>query len=250
MTLIEVLVCLAVVGVLLALLSGPLAAVREGAKRTRSLQSLASIARGFHAYTQDFAGSWPYFTHVGFGDNVIAGGGLRVEVASFFDAFQTWHIALADGYFSGNASSEALFPPRYAGEGTGVEMRPWFTSYHYPCAFIAHPDFWNPYRRTGPGQWGGTRADQVAFPGSKALVVEGVRGEGAPRSSRGGRRDLARARLVATCDGGARPLPWESLQGGYERGDGFIFKDSGAVHYADSPALLHTTDGVRGRDVR
>ena len=54
---------------------------------------------------------------------------------------------------------------------------------------------------------------------------------------------------AAMVDGSARELAWNQRLSGYDRGDGFQFASQGAVHYTDSPPLLHTLDGVAGRDV-
>lgn len=242
-TLIEVLVVLVIVGVVAALVIGAVGAVRGDARTAVSSANMRSHAQAFQAYTGDFAGQWPFFTAIGFGNTVLTGGGISVNGVSFFDAHRTWHVALADDYFNAAARSSVFHPPRYRVEdGT---LWPMHTAYHYPCVFITDPRYWNEYTRIGPEQYGSTRADHVAFPSHKTLIVESwpfiarVRTPG----------DAMKHRLpIAACDGSVQRPAWDRRRNGYERGDGALFAASGAIHYTDAPPLLHTIDGVRGRD--
>jgi len=249
-TLIEVLVAVGIVAVLVLLLAGPLAEFRREGRRAVSYSNLRTHAAMFSMYANDHAGVLPSFTKEGFYSSLIHGGGLATW-GSYFDAFRTWHIALADGYYDGNALSESLFPPNFRASDDPYGW-PIYTAYAYPCAFIADPAFWNPYTRTGPEQWRATRLSEVLFPSAKALIVQTwpfMEREGPTGGST--RPNPYRPLPVALADSAAinaneslRRLP------GYKKGDGYDFANQGAVHYSDSPPLLHTTDGVRGRDVR
>jgi|CXWL01.1.fsa_nt_gi prepilin-type N-terminal cleavage/methylation domain-containing protein len=242
-TLIEVLVVIAIITVLIAISVTWLAGSRRSARDTKSLGNLRMHAAAMNMYATDHNACFPYFTFPGHLTGVLVGGGIRVEAVSYFDAFQFWHVALADGYYNVHAASDAFHPPQ-----SQLERDPYWpyaSGYHYPCAFIATPEYWNPETRRGPEQWRRTRTDQVLFPASKTLMVESwVPG-------RAGQDMIRTTPLpVATCDGSARNLKWGERMSGYQRGDGVQFMADGAVHFGDVPSLLHTSDGVRGRDIQ
>jgi len=250
-TLIEALVAVGVVAVLVLLLAGPLAQFRREGRRAVSYSNLRTHAATFSMYANDYAGILPHFTKPGLISSVVQGGGLAAWT-SYFDAFRYWHIALADGYYNGNARDESLFPPGFSTSDAFGHRWPIVTPYAYPCAFIADPAYWNPYTRTGPEQWRATRLSEVLFPSAKTLIVQTwpfTEREGPTGGSL--RPNPYRPLPVALADGAAINAN-ESLRRrpGYRRGDGYNFANDGAVHYSDSPPLLHTTDGVRGRDVR
>jgi len=239
-TLVELLVVIVVVAILGALTAGLLSRARSEARRTISLSNLRTHGAAISSYTDDHAEIFPYFTTIGFGTATLSAAGLSLTV-SYFDAHRTWHIALADSAYAGNPFSRSFVPPRYVDEADS--RWPLYTPYLYGCAFIADARFWNPSTRTGPDQFAPTRVAQVLYPSAKVLVVESwpyARDEG--KSS---------ARLPAVLvDGSASPLRPGSWNNGYERGDGHAHIAEGAIHFADSPPLLHTIDGVHGRDLR
>lgn len=238
----ELALSLAIIAVLTAITLGLLSLARAEARRTVSLSNLHTHAQAFAAYTGDWSEQFPHFTSPGFASSTVSSGGLSLTV-SFFDAHRTWHIALADGYFAGNPFSKSFMPPRYQNEEDG--MWPLYTPYHYACSFIADPLYWNARTRIGPSQFRSTRISQVLYPSSKSLIVETwPYGRAAPQQ--GGAR-VTPSLPVALVDGAARVLRvWNS---GYERGDGYQFMNDGAIHFTDAPPLLHTVDGLRGRDV-
>jgi prepilin-type N-terminal cleavage/methylation domain-containing protein len=241
-TLIETIIVAAITSVLLALAVIAVRSVRERSRHAASLANLRTHAQIFAAYANDYSDCLPYFTKVGFASTTLTGGGIQLEGVSFFDAFQTWHIALTDGYYSAPAQSCVFFPPK-GPDGWGGWW-PFHTSYHYPCAFIAKPAYWNETTRMGPQQYGVNRLGDVSFPSDKALIVEDAAED-----------DVAQPTSTATmrtscCDGSARERLRIDTLNGYPKGDGYAFVEDGAVHYIDVPRLLHTIDGVHGRDFR
>ncbi len=237
-TIIEVLVGVAVIAVLLAVSTVSLRHARGAARLAASLANIQSNAQAFHLYSGDFSDVLPYFTH-GFANGAtLTGGGSAIGGVRYFDAHQTWPIALADGYFNGSAALRVFRTPRVADGLPRVLIQP---DYLYGCVFIASAEFWNPSTRTGPSQFGATRLNEVVYPDSKALLSEDP-----------SRLPTAESSLLVTsfCDGAARPTPRAQWNNGYERGDGPQFMADGAVHFSASPWPLHTVDGVRGRDVR
>ncbi|QOJ00366.1 MAG: prepilin-type N-terminal cleavage/methylation domain-containing protein [Phycisphaeraceae bacterium] len=244
-SLVELLVVLAIVGVLTAILVPWLAGVRRAGAEARSLSNLRTHAQAMSAYAGDYASVLPYITRLGFEVNRLEGGGVVIESCSYFDAHRVWHVVLAEPYYNAPATSTVFFPPRYQQYG---DAWPYLTPYFYPCVYIARPEFWTPETRMGGSQFAPTRLDEVQHPDAKSLIVESW-----PYLDRV-LNDPERHRLVplpvAFGDGSARSVPWDQRVGGYERGEGNQFAADGAVHYSDSPPLLHTLRGVRGRDVR
>ena len=243
-SLIELLVALSIITLLLAMMMAGLRAARERARDGLSAGYLRAHAQAMTVYTNDHRAFYPYFTEPGFLSKKLTGGGTERWV-SYFDAHRTWHIALADDYYQGTVRDPSFFPPQYREDGGG--FWPVETGYHYACAFIADPAYWNPYTRMGPSQYRATRISEVRFPSLKALLVESwpfVERVGEP----GGMRKYPLP--AAMCDGSARALTMNEQRNGYERGDGVQFDRDGAVHFTDWPRLLHAIDGVRGRDVR
>lgn len=237
-TIIEVLVAVAVIAVLLAVSTVSLRQARGAARLAASLANIQSNAQVFHLYSSDFSDVFPYFTH-GFGNGAtLVGGGIALGGVRYFDAHHTWPIALADGYFNGNATLKVFRTPRVA---DGLPLVLMESDYLYGCVFIASAGFWNPSTRTGPSQFGATRLSEVVYPDSKALLSEDP-----------SRLPISESSLLVTsfCDGAARPTPRVQWRSGYERGDGPQFMAEGAVYFSAPPWPLHTVDGVRGRDVR
>ncbi len=245
-SLIEILVSILIVAVLILLGSAALRATREAARNSVSLSNLRSHCQIFAVYNSDYKGMQPYFTEIGSLTYHLNGGGLSLPV-SFFDASRTWHIALADQYYNGDARSESLFSPQYARDGGAW---PLYGSYEYGCVFITAPSFWTPETRTGPDQWTATSNSSVLFPSNKVLLVQTWPHHSLDRSFGSGNSSSVAPLLAGTCDGGARRVSWRDRLNGYERGDGYIFNTQGAVHFSDNPPLLHTLDGIHGRDLQ
>lgn len=232
-TVVELLVSIGVIVILCVLITVPLTRSRASANQAVNLSNLRSHSQTILSYVDDSAGIFPYFTRIGAENTIVQGGGLAFRT-SYFGAYETWHVALADVYFSGNAKLKSLYPPN-----SRAASNSWRTMYHYPCAFIAHPDYWRPQNRTGPSQYTEVGLNYVIFPSDKALVVDsfGVRSK----------REVFTASMV---DGSAAEIPSSKTVNGYQRGDGYIFRSVGAVHLNDSPRLLHTLEGASGRDRR
>lgn len=231
-----------VAAILAALVFAAIGGVRQRARETLSLANLRSNAQVFAIYSNDFKGEFPWFTRPGAFSTSIQAGGRIFDGLSFFDAHRTWHLALCDQYLGGDFRGGALFPPGSA--LTGVANWPMFTSYAYPCSLVTDAEYWDPLTRSGGAQFHAVRQDQVRTPSSKALLVQ-TWFEGARDPATGGR-----GVPLSTCDGAARSIARSRILPGYDKGDGYDFRDQGAVHFADEPALLHTLGGVRGRDIR
>ncbi len=237
-TLIETLIVIVLVGLLVALLSPSLGTVRGLARERQSLANLRSHVQVFATYLVDWKDTYPFFTHP---DPAVTWTIVRNPSRDaaipmpFFGAHVSWNVALADGYYNGDHTASHFRSPESRSPLS-------LASYWYPCAFIASPEYWNPRTRTGPGQRVATRADQVLFPSSKAILIDEfgmfkVGNRAVPESIRSGFVD-GRAAV-------ARQRDWS--REAYPGGDGPWW---GAMHGTAQPPFMHTLDGVRGRDVK
>lgn len=247
-SLIELLVVLLVVAVLIAVLLPTISAVRSRADIARSLSNLRTHTIAFAAYNADHAGLYPRFIPIGWQHVLTISDepSFNLPIVHYFDTHRLWHHALAPLYYNDSFHAE-IFRARPPAQDA-AEFSPVYTAYAYPCTFIAAPAFWrNETRRFGPMQLRPTRASDVVFPADKSLIVETwpyIRDAATePGSASHGRLP------VATADASATTIARIDIINGYDRGDGYLFRDFGAVHFADNPPLLHTIDGVRGRDI-
>lgn len=241
---IELLAVLAIIAIVLSIAVSILSHARADAKKGITFSNLRTHAQMFSAYASDSGDCYPYFTRPGFASTTLVTRGMSVAV-SYFDAHRTWHLALADGYYGHSPFSRVFVSPEYSDDDGGIW--PLYTPYHYACVFIADPRYWNPTTRTGPDQFAATRTAHVLFPSSKSLIIDTWPFQ---RAFAGvGKRRASLELAMVFADGAARTLRGGSWQNGYEKGDGYEFESDGAIHYTDLPPMLHTIDGVRGRDI-
>ncbi len=236
-TLIESLLACMLVAVLVSLLLPSIADVRQRSRRLVSASNLRSHATILGSYVGDWRDTYPYFTSPSATASVVRNPSRDIGlVVQYFGAHFTWHVALADGYYSGDHTSKAFRPPGRE------DIAPGHTAYWYPCTFIASPAYWRYEEREGPHQRVPTRADQVVFTSAKALLVESdvvVPDEV---------QTLRPRVLAATVDGAADERPSSQVNGEwYASGDG---PWHGAMHGGWWPILHHTIGGVTGRDFR
>lgn len=231
-----------VIAVLVAISLPTVRGVLLKGRNTATLANLRTHASAVTAYSTD-NGDWtPVFLEPGYSSSLDADG-ITVDRLHYFDMHRVWHIPLARTYYGVEYSSPVFQSPS---DPQGYEMRSVFTVYSLACVFFAKPAYWNPSTRlVGSSQFGSNRLSDVVYPSGKSFIIESHPFESlvtAPSA-------LRDARLpTATVDGSARSLAMKDRLPGYERGDGYINQSEGAVHYQDFPPLLHTLDGIRGRD--
>lgn len=244
-SLVEALVSIVIVAVLVGILFPVLRQVTAIRREIRALANLRSNAQIFTQYTSDWQERWPLFTQPGEMNTVLEGAGLKMTV-SYFDAHSTWPVALADLYFDGGLEgSQAMYPPGYE-PAIGATLNPLRSAYHYPCAFIADPAYWSSQTRSGRSQFRGTTVSEVRYPAEKSLLIESWPFVDLVETP----ADQRRFQLpLATTDGSALAADVTMREPGQESGDGYQFRADGAVHFSDFPPLLHTINGVRGRDI-
>lgn len=169
-TLVEVLVCIAVLAVLVALAIPMVGRAAAASRDAKSLANLRTHAQTMLAYTADSRGLFPCFV-----PPVPAGITLHDPRSNFawtvryFDQCLFWNFALADGYYGGRHDDPSFrapnAPPAARAERFVV------TDYLYPCSFVAAPEFYDPTTRTiPPEQFRATALHEVRFPANKALL--------------------------------------------------------------------------------
>jgi prepilin-type N-terminal cleavage/methylation domain-containing protein len=165
-TLIETLLSISLIAILIALCIPSLSKVRGLADRSRSIQTLGTLAKSFASYTSDFRDYMPYFTDPKATYSVVYHDGIGMQI-EYFGAYYTWHIALGERSFDAPPTSPVYYTlqeqPRH---GFGP------TSFWYSASFLADPAYWKMETRIGPEQWRSTRLAEVIFPSSKALLLD------------------------------------------------------------------------------
>lgn len=251
-TIIEALVAIGIVALLLAVIVPQVGKVRVRAHKIESLSNLRQHGATFSAYTNDYAGVWPYYMNVK-GPTTLRSRryGGTVECQGYFWGSDLWNYALADQYYEGDPFAFSFYP---RGWPSGSTPRPVSgpTPYVYSCAFITDPAFYDPRTRTATAieQWRPTRVHEVVFPSSKILLgssypigvndVQSIVGQ-IPTST-----DPVQ---LACVDGSARPAGRGGLTDGYFNGDG-PWAGLASGHEGPFPPGAHTIGGVRGRDLR
>ena len=241
-TLIELMVTVLVIAILVGISIPAMSFVRNRAKEAVSFSNLRTHAQAITAYTTDNSDSFPYFTVPG--ELVeIDNPPILVAHLQYFDMHRVWHLGLAWDYYSLNHTAEIFRSPRTREPG---DLDLVFADYFYPCAFIARPEYWTAEgRMEGTSQWVGTSTHQVRYSSAKAVMVESRPYLDEVRVP----ADVLRTSLpMAFVDGSAEALGVQSRIYGYEKGDGYINSQYGAVHYINFLDGLHTVRGVEGRD--
>lgn len=238
-TLIELILCVALVAILITLLSPSVSGMRRYARQQVSLSNIRSHTQIMIAYVGDYKDTWPYLTSPDATWSIVRSLSSRAaRRVKYFGLYNVWHYGLADGYYNGNTKHVSFQQPYWTGEIAAADYRQ--TTYWYPCAFVAHSDFWNPSSRVLPErpQLQRTLLTDVSWPASKSLVVGLATAAG---STMFGDRELG------FVDGHAELIPSSAVRRGYVDNEGrdSVYTDHGGL---SMPPGLHTIDGVRGRD--
>lgn len=239
-TLLEAVLCVALIGLLIALAAPSLSRVRERGWEAASTATMRSHAGVLASYADKHRGVMPYLTSPTATYSIIrwTSGGFAYPTL-YFGSTMHWNLGLADGYYASDARSRAFKSPFLQPRRDG-SLR---NSYHIPCVFYADPRFYDPTtRETPPAQRRPVRLDEVLFPSEKAALLDD--NAVAWFALRGRARSLA-----AFVDGSAAPIPHERAGPQMETGDGSApTVDLG--HPSDRMApLRHALHGVRGRDL-
>lgn len=230
-TLVELIVCVAVIAVLMSLSLPGLARSRGSASAAATLAKMRHHASVFAAYAGDHQDLMPRYTDP-YGKSRVGEAPDQVSVG-YFGGFRLWQLAMARQYYGESPFSDTFFVP------TGDPERR--VAFWYAAAFIADPAFWNEYTRRGPSQWRATRVGEVLYPSQKGLLIT------EREVLRGGRDGEAGLYGLTLSDASARMTTMRSLAAPYPGGEGsWPGSELGPPGYP----VMHTRDGVRGRDVR
>src|SRR5688572_2743231 len=134
-TLIELLITVAVVGVLIALTLPSLRRVRLRSHDAVKLATLRSHGGVFGAYSADWRDFYPYMTHPRATSTVLRCGQYAYP-APYFWVYNAWNLALAPGYYDEACLSRSFYAP-------GQTAYKVFTDYWYFATFLADPAFWH-----------------------------------------------------------------------------------------------------------
>lgn len=230
-TLVELLVCISIIGVVLALTVPGMVRSRGSAVQAGALTKMRHHAAVFAAYTSDYHDSFPLYTNPA-GPAFIGEPPRQVQVG-YFGGYTLWPWALANTYYNAHPNSDVFTAPQTR-EGA-------YNSFCYANCFLAAPEFWNEFTRTGPSQWRATRMGEVEYPASKGLFITIWPILREPR--------VPEARWlmgVACVDTSARAIRHDRLAPPYPFGEGAW---DGSELGAPGRAVMHTRDGLRGRDI-
>ncbi|QOJ00551.1 MAG: hypothetical protein HRU70_08625 [Phycisphaeraceae bacterium] len=243
-TLVEMLLVLVLIALLTSLLLPNAARVRQSARVSGSLAHLKSHAAVLTQYISDHRDAFPHATHPE-GTSVLRcpSRGVAVPVL-YFEMSERWYIPLADGYFDSDLWSRSLISPFY--RRVTPEIAPvGFTTYYYPCSFLASPQYFAyETRRLPTSQFRGVSLPESHFPSQKVLIAEhffdipplpGYKETDRPCGFLDGHAEVAvyrSALAMGSADGDPR----------------VIFPLGG--HFPDQQfPFLHTLHGIRGRDI-
>jgi len=242
-TLLELLLCIVIIGALVTLIAGSLADARRKALGLRTLAHLRTTSTILHLYATDWRDAWPAFAQPGGSSTTIETSRGPLVVPFYFMSGLLWAAAIADYSFDGNDRSPSLFDAEQVAAQGGVGGPTFLLS----CALFADHQFWTSGARLGHSQWRGTRRFEVWRTDKKALLVSPfVFHSEAPIRNVAGPYGRFVAPM-AFVDGSALRVYSGNLRQGIMWGEGTF---PGTFHTFDAYAGLHTIDGTRGTDIR
>lgn len=224
-TFVESAVVVVVIAVLIAIMLPSLRFAREVAREAALKSDLRSVADAFTSYSADHTGLLPHFQLPR-----SFGGDPWTIWPLYFDMHRYWPTVV--GPYMGLEVNDPVFRPE--------PEEAWSSTLLMPCVFLAEPSFWDPTRRTlGGAQIVPPRLDATRYPSDKAIAVYQPLDD-APQA----KLDV----VAAFVDRSAATVTTGRQVAGYPRGDGATHTAFGAVHFNDNPPMLHTLEGVLGRD--
>lgn len=236
-TLIELLLVIALVGILLAMLFPSLKGVRGQSREVKSLSQLQQHTHIMALYANQYTDFMPYFTNPETEWTIVRNPSRDYEIKTlYFGAHTRWNVALATEFYDGDHLS-----PVFQSPDDPSRIFP-SAGYWYSCTFLANPRFWNPrFREPSRQQWKAVHLSDVTFPSYKGMLIDGFPW----------RVDFASTAHIASrlgfADGSGRVVPPGGMTGGYASGEA---PQPGAMHGSWWPPIHHTIDGAHGRDAR
>jgi len=235
-TLVETLLVIALIGILIGLALPYLAGARDKAREVSALALIRGHGQILQTYSADYAGFFPVIGHPD-RPTTIRVGDREFELQYWHADFQ-WVFALADQYYDGRIGHPSLFPAGYEGGGS---------PFHYTESYLAVPDFWSPYTRTGRQQWRAVPAAQTAYPSAKGVLTSTAARVPVPDKLATYRYPDDMPQETAFADGSARTIIRRDFQPWMRTGEGDY---PGRKTTPLGRPVLHTLNGAQGRDVR
>ena len=245
-TLVELLLVIALIGILVTLLLPSLGMTRDKAMRTRAMSDLRQHATVMGMYAGDWDDQLPFFAIPGATETVIRGE-RYTDSFSYFSSHSFWPVALVDRYYPGYSVHDEVFQSPYADHsGWGV-----WGAYAYSCSMIAAPAYWDQSTREGVNQLRPNRVSSVRYPASKCLLSFDPWRWSWPARRVLTREGVAeRTTLIATVSGGVERTTVGRLGETVRSGDGRDPALGDIEHLVGwRPSGMHTLRGVEGRDL-
>lgn len=231
-TIIELLMVIALIGILVSLLLPALGSARERAYRIDGVADLRSNMQVLSAYSVDYDDMWPFLTDPEATYTVFRHPRRGPGHLLFFQVTQFWHWPLLGSYLPEDGTDMFVAAgDQLQEDGGGV-----FSSYTYSPTMYSRPDFWNARTRTGPNQWHPARVFETLYPSAKGAMYNTRPWVGLMQQ---------RKVQLGMCDGSAVGAPWDSITKGYPKGEGNWWGSFNGFGIR----VMHTIDGVRGRDI-
>lgn len=237
-TLIEIVLCIALLGILFSLAMPSLNSVRQNAKTVQRLADLRTHATMTASYAGDYQDAFPCIADPS-ATHTILQTPIGPYLMGYFDARFLWWMGVYDPYYSADFDSVSFFAPRRHGPGRGEP-------YWYALGCVARPEFWNLTTRKPLGQIGVVRTSEVLFPSKKGAFINW-------HSAFAGTPDFSGQTLAAKpieagfCDASARVIASRAFIPPVPSGEGPM--GSPYARMSVGIPVVHTVDGVRGRDV-
>lgn len=235
-TLLELLLCIAIVGVLSTLLLPSLRSVRERSLAITSLSNVKTHVSAMTLYTSDNRDIYLDIVSPQADYGILRWNEFARRTV-YFEQVRYWHFGMARRYYGGNISSGTFCVPGAPAGACTTQRGPGAAGYWYSAAFLAAPEYWNRRTRQGRLQWRGVRVSEVVYPSFKGVFIGAwpmFYGDLAP--------DWRVGSDVGFVDGHGKRVAPSAVLPPESGGDGQYFDISFPV--------LHTKDGARGRDVK
>jgi len=258
-TLLELLVVIAVIGVLIAIGLPILRTAQQSARTAACLANIREVGRAAAVYAGEHAGQMPYLAERKHLDDAFD---IGLGPQGHFDQHGLWPHALRE-YLGKGPRPAACYCPWYPGLGSQTDRSlatgqahqfpngvAFPSGYMYNAAFFTGPDLW---RRSDPvvdgTQLRPVQLSSTRHPSSKLVFYGGARYHLIGWS-------LERVRDEPKFYQWTRRQPWTSV---FADGAGHLVHSDDALHFEDPPknpfrpdsdgrVLLYTVDGYLGRD--
>jgi prepilin-type N-terminal cleavage/methylation domain-containing protein len=234
-TLLELVITIALIGLLIALIAPSFKSFGYAARDTKSLGNLRQHCQVVALYATSESDYLPCQVDPSATHTILRAGGDMEFLCAYFDIRYAWTVGMADGYYDGRWEHKSYYVP------TNYSGTPW--TYWYTVTAVARPEYWRAETRTIHGQFAGQLISNVTYPSAKGLYLDVFDG---------GRRTYTATGQdywpIGFADGSARRASDKTVLAGYPRGDGELGVGRGRLGVGFP--VIHTNDGVRGRDVK